>query len=37
MQPEQTPRIQPPEGERQSEQLHVCFHCAGELAYPLDW
>jgi hypothetical protein len=17
--------------------LHVCFHCAGELAYPLDW
>ena len=19
------------------EQLHVCFHCAGELAYPLDW
>jgi hypothetical protein len=19
------------------ERLHVCFHCAGELAYPLDW
>jgi hypothetical protein len=19
------------------DQLHVCFHCAGELAYPLDW
>jgi hypothetical protein len=19
------------------EDLHVCFHCAGELAYPLDW
>ncbi|MGA2321148.1 MAG: hypothetical protein ABSG95_10485 [Solirubrobacteraceae bacterium] len=19
------------------EQLHVCFHCSGELAYPLDW
>jgi len=19
------------------EKLHVCFHCAGELAYPLDW
>ena len=18
-------------------QLHICFHCAGELAYPLDW
>ena len=21
----------------ESEQLHVCFHCAGELVYPLDW
>ena len=20
-----------------SDELHVCFHCAGELAYPLDW
>jgi hypothetical protein len=20
-----------------SEQLHVCFHCSGELVYPLDW
>jgi hypothetical protein len=20
-----------------SGQLHVCFHCAGELVYPLDW
>jgi hypothetical protein len=19
------------------EQLHICFHCSGELAYPLDW
>lgn len=19
------------------EHLHVCFHCAGELVYPLDW
>ncbi len=19
------------------DQLHICFHCAGELAYPLDW
>jgi hypothetical protein len=19
------------------DQLHVCFHCAGDLAYPLDW
>jgi hypothetical protein len=22
---------------REQEQLHVCFHCAGELVYPLDW
>ncbi len=21
----------------QVEHLHVCFHCSGELAYPLDW
>src|SRR6478609_9083825 len=20
-----------------SNQLHMCFHCAGELVYPLDW
>jgi hypothetical protein len=20
-----------------SEHLHVCFHCSGELVYPLDW
>jgi len=20
-----------------TEALHVCFHCSGELAYPLDW
>jgi len=19
------------------DHLHICFHCAGELAYPLDW
>lgn len=19
------------------DQLHICFHCAGELTYPLDW
>ena len=19
------------------EQLHICFHCAGELVFPLDW
>jgi hypothetical protein len=22
---------------RAPDPLHVCFHCAGELAYPLDW
>ena len=21
----------------ESELLHVCFHCSGELVYPLDW
>jgi hypothetical protein len=27
------------ESERQCAptQLHICFHCAGELVYPLDW
>jgi hypothetical protein len=25
------------DGTHAPEQLHVCFHCAGELAYPLDW
>jgi hypothetical protein len=25
------------EGTRAQEPLHVCFHCAGELVYPLDW
>jgi hypothetical protein len=20
-----------------ADDLHVCFHCSGELAYPLDW
>jgi len=24
-------------GARSPEGLHVCFHCAGELVYPLDW
>jgi len=27
----------PVNGTGASEQLHVCFHCAGELVYPLDW
>jgi hypothetical protein len=27
----------PVEAGSSPDQLHVCFHCAGELAYPLDW
>ena len=26
-----------PDGVGSPQMLHVCFHCAGELAYPLDW
>jgi hypothetical protein len=26
-----------PDGASSPDRLHVCFHCAGELAYPLDW
>ena len=26
-----------PDDVSSQEMLHVCFHCAGELAYPLDW
>jgi hypothetical protein len=26
-----------PDGPCSPAQLHICFHCAGELAYPLDW
>jgi hypothetical protein len=29
---EQSPAIDAAPG-----QLHICFHCAGELVYPLDW
>ena len=25
------------EGACAPAQLHICFHCAGELVYPLDW
>ncbi|HUB74553.1 MAG TPA: hypothetical protein VL979_11010 [Solirubrobacteraceae bacterium] len=28
---------QPAEGTCAPAQLHICFHCAGELVYPLDW
>jgi hypothetical protein len=24
-------------GAYSTDELHVCFHCAGELVYPLDW
>jgi hypothetical protein len=30
-------QAKPAEGACTPEPLHVCFHCAGELAYPLDW
>ncbi len=26
-----------PERTASPDQLHVCFHCAGELVFPLDW
>jgi hypothetical protein len=26
-----------PDSVRAPDPLHICFHCAGELAYPLDW
>ena len=26
-----------PDQSRAPDQLHVCFHCAGELVYPLEW
>ena len=26
-----------PNGGHAPDPLHICFHCAGELAYPLDW
>jgi hypothetical protein len=28
---------QAPDDARATDPLHVCFHCAGELVYPLDW
>jgi hypothetical protein len=28
---------QPAEGTCAPAQLHICFHCAGELVFPLDW
>jgi hypothetical protein len=39
MNAEETPQTTPrtPAGRSCSPDLHVCFHCAGELVYPLDW
>jgi hypothetical protein len=31
------PQARPAGGTGAAEALHVCFHCSGELAYPLDW
>ena len=28
---------QPTDGACAPAQLHICFHCAGELVFPLDW
>ncbi|HEV2981096.1 MAG TPA: hypothetical protein VGX51_06660 [Solirubrobacteraceae bacterium] len=36
MRPNDGSDIQPQEACSAGE-LHVCFHCAGQLAYPLDW
>jgi hypothetical protein len=30
-------RHQVADGACSPAQLHICFHCAGELVYPLDW
>jgi hypothetical protein len=32
-----TDQSQPHDHASAPEHLHVCFHCAGELVYPLDW
>jgi hypothetical protein len=36
MQPEEIPQTQAA-NRACAPDLHVCFHCAGELVYPLDW
>jgi hypothetical protein len=33
----ETTAASPTDGPGAPERLHVCFHCAGELVYPLDW
>jgi hypothetical protein len=37
MRPKETPQPRTTAGSCPPEQLHVCFHCSGEFAYPLDW
>lgn len=37
MRPNESPDIRPSEPSCPPEQLHVCFNCSGQLAYPLDW
>ena len=37
MRPNESPDTRDSQRACAPEQLHVCFHCAGELAYPLDW
>ena len=37
MRPNESPNTRASEGAYSPEHLHVCFHCSGELAYPLDW
>jgi len=32
-----TRRRKAPANPATPDELHVCFHCAGELVYPLDW
>jgi hypothetical protein len=29
--------VRSPDSACSPDQLHLCFHCAGELVYPLDW
>jgi len=36
-QQQQQTAAEAPDSVRAPDPLHVCFHCAGELAYPLDW
>jgi len=37
MRPNESPNTRASDGACTPEHLHVCFHCSGGLAYPLDW